>query len=91
MSEHRHPDAVVTVYTARVCGQCQATKVWLRSNEIAYDEVDLEAHPDELEKLRAEFSAEEEVSLPIVKTSHGDVWSGFRIDKLKVLVGTTAH
>jgi len=42
----------VTVYGADSCGDCRRAKQYLDTNGIAYDWVDLQASPDEIETVK---------------------------------------
>jgi len=73
----------VTVYTKKPCPQCDMTKRLMKREGIAFEEVDLLASPEILEK----FKAEGLLQAPIVVIGNdGRRWSGFlpaEIMKLK--------
>lgn len=77
-------DAEVAVYTTDGCPGCFATKRALDKAGVEYDEISLEEHPE----LRARFVRQlgkegQKVTAPIVETRDGDLWAGYRPDKLK--------
>ena len=48
----------VKLYTTTWCGVCVHTKRYLRSKRVAFEEIDIEAHPefgDQIEKLTGGF------------------------------------
>lgn len=70
----------VTVYTLPACVQCDSTKRYLKRELIEFDEVKLQDDPQAYEMVRAKGFTQ----APIVMVGE-DVWSGFRLDKLKSL------
>jgi glutaredoxin-like protein NrdH len=72
----------VTVYTNPNCVQCESTKRFLNGEGIAYDVQSLQAE-ENYDKL-VEFVNQGFKAAPIVVTDN-DIWSGFRLDKLKAL------
>lgn len=71
---------MVIVYTNENCVQCEQTKKFLDREEIQYETKAFADHPDDLKRF-VEMGFR---SAPIVETDN-DVWSGFRLDKLKTL------
>jgi glutaredoxin-like protein NrdH len=74
----------VSVYTLPNCVQCESTKRMLKSNNIRYDEIALDQHPE----LAEQFKSIGHASAPVVVATSSDseyVWSGFRYDKIKAL------
>jgi glutaredoxin-like protein NrdH len=70
----------VIVYTNPNCVQCEQTKKFLDRESIDYEVKDLTENKDDLVRfINMGFK-----SAPIVETED-DIWSGFRIDKLKTL------
>lgn len=67
-----------TLYSARGCGRCVATKRALERKGIAYTEVNLDNDEQARQMLRERGFHE----LPVIITDT-DAWSGFRIDKLE--------
>lgn len=72
---------MIKVYTNENCVQCEQTKKFLDKEEIPYETISL---MDDKESL-ARFIDMGFKSAPIVET-HNDIWSGFKLDKLKSLV-----
>ena len=73
-------EAAVLVYTGPGCVACKATKRWLRNHDVAFDEIDVEEHPDVREQLLAEGFT----SLPVVVIRPTDSTAvGFRPEFLK--------
>lgn len=74
----------ISVYTLPNCVQCESTKRMMHKNNIRFDEIALDQHPELIEQ----FKSIGHTSAPIVVTSSGGtetVWSGFRFDKIKAL------
>ena len=70
----------VIVYTNPNCVQCEQTKKFLDRESIEYEVKDLGKNKDDLVRfINMGFK-----SAPIVETED-DIWSGFKIDKLKTL------
>jgi glutaredoxin-like protein NrdH len=70
----------VIVYTNPNCVQCDQTKKFLDRESIEYEVKDLTENKDDLVRfINMGFK-----SAPIVETED-DIWSGFKIDKLKTL------
>lgn len=43
----------ITMYGAEWCGDCRRAKQWFARNDVAFDWVDLEANPEEIETVMA--------------------------------------
>ena len=72
----------VTVYTKKPCPQCDMTKKLMTREGIEFEEADLMADPELLEK----FKAEGLLQAPIVVIGNdGRRWSGFRPDLIEEL------
>ena len=72
---------MVTVYSKNNCVQWKMTKRFLDSNNIAYQEINLDEQPEYIEQVKGlGFSA-----APIIQTPT-EVFSGFQPAKLKQLV-----
>ncbi|MBM6700475.1 glutaredoxin-like protein NrdH [Bifidobacterium pullorum subsp. saeculare] len=71
----------VTVYTKPNCPQCEATKRQLDKRGIAYAAVDIASTPGVLETLQAAGFRQ----APVVVTSSGHAWAGYRPDKIRDL------
>ncbi len=41
----------ITMYGADWCGDCRRAKAWFAEHDVAYDYIDLEANPDEVERV----------------------------------------
>ena len=77
-------DAEVAVYTTDGCPGCFATKRALDKAGVEYDEVRLEDHPELVAQFKRQLGKEgEKVTAPFVQTKDGDLWAGYRPDKLK--------
>ena len=71
----------VTVYhIGPSCVQCNQTKRVLDKLNVSYDQVDLRQHPDIMEK----FKEQGHLTAPIV-TAGDEIWSGFRLERIKGL------
>jgi glutaredoxin-like protein NrdH len=70
----------ITVYTNPSCVQCEQTKKYLTSKDLAYEVVDLSENPDAMEMvLGLGYKA-----APVVIAGE-DSWSGFRPDIISKL------
>ena len=65
----------ITVYTNPSCIQCEQTKKYLTSKELAYDVVDLSENPEAMEMVMG--MGYKAAPVVIAGDSH---WSGFRPD-----------
>ncbi|MFT3971487.1 MAG: glutaredoxin-like protein NrdH [Micropruina sp.] len=74
-------ESAVTVYTKPDCVQCDATKRTLNKYEIPFIEINLNADSDALGRLTAAGW----MRAPIVETADGEMWSGFRPDRIRDL------
>lgn len=71
---------MIRVWTNENCVQCDQTKRFLDKSNIQYLTLDLSQNQDDLQRfLDMGFK-----SAPIVETD-SDIWSGFKLDKLKML------
>ena len=70
----------VTVYSKDKCQQCKGVKRWLKSNGIAFNEINVSEQPEYIQEVKdLGFT-----SLPVTKS--GDfVFSGFDVPKLNEL------
>lgn len=68
----------VTVYTQPNCVQCDRTKRFLDLKEVPYEAIDITEN-EEAYNFVVSLGYK---SVPVVSTDDGDVWSGFRLDKL---------
>lgn len=70
----------VTVYSKDKCQQCKGVKRWLKSNGIAFNEINVSEQPEYIQEVKdLGFT-----SLPVVK-SEDLVFSGLDIPKLNEL------
>lgn len=70
----------VTVYSKDKCQQCKGVKRWLKSNGIAFNEINVSEQPEYIQEVKnLGFT-----SLPVVK-SDDLVFSGLDIPKLNEL------
>lgn len=74
----------ITVYTKSNCVQCEQTKKQFDKFGINYDLVNLEENPLIVEGFREQGL----LAAPIIETSSGLRWSGFRLDKIKSLANS---
>ena len=74
---------MVVVYekTKSHCGDCENTKRWLDLRGIEHITKSVEDHMEE-----ALTYLPDALAAPIVVTSTGDAWCGFRLNKLKELL-----
>lgn len=77
-------DAEVAVYTTDGCPGCFATKRALDKAGVEYEEIRLQDHPELVAQFKRQLGKEgEKVTAPFVQTRDGDLWAGYRPDKLK--------
>ena len=74
-----------TIYVKPNCGQCVATKTTFDRKGIEYKTVDITEDPEALEF----FLSKGLRSAPIV-VAGGDMWSGFRPDRIDALAESLA-
>ena len=82
----RAVESAVTVYTKPDCVQCDATKRTLNKHDIPFTEINLSDNMDVLDRLTAAGW----MRAPIVETADGQMWSGFRPDKIRDLASPKA-
>lgn len=71
---------MIRVWTNENCIQCERTKKFLDDNNIPYLTLGLADNPEDTKRfIEMGFR-----SAPIVETPN-DIWSGFKLDKLKSL------
>ena len=78
--------SAVTVYTKPDCVQCDATKRTLNKHGIPFIEINLSDNMEVLDRLKAAGW----MRAPIVETANGEMWSGFRPDKIRDLASPKA-
>ena len=73
----------VTIFTTNTCGYCQMVKKYLGAKGVAYEEVNLDEHPD---RQAEAFSLSGAMTVPVtVVTRHDDsreVIVGYNLAKL---------
>lgn len=74
----------MTVYTTPGCVQCTPTKRKLTNAGVPFEEVDLTLPENEAEADRIRSLGYSQA--PVVMTSYGDEWNGFRPDLLDVYI-----
>ncbi len=70
----------IIIYTRNDCVQCHATRRAMESRGLAFEMVNLDVEPDEIETLRAQGYRQ----LPVVIAGETS-WSGFRPDMINRL------
>ena len=79
---------MITVYTKSGCPQCDATKRKLDNLHLTYIEVELTTE-DNADARTYVTGTLGYTSAPVVETSDGDHWSGYRPDRLQELAQET--
>lgn len=74
----------ITVYTTPDCVQCRPTKRKLKNAGVDFAEVDLTL-PENAEKYEW-IKSLGYMQVPVVMTSYGDEWNGFRPDLLDLFI-----
>ena len=74
-------DGQITVYAKPACVQCDATKRILSKYGLPFVEIDLSLNEDVVDQLKAAGW----MRAPVVMTPQGEVWSGFRPDRIRDL------
>jgi len=69
---------MLKIFTTPACVQCETTKRYLDRQGVDYQVVDLATDSNAMEEIRAKGFTQ----APVVMTD-SDIWSGFRLDKLK--------
>ncbi|POP41194.1 NrdH-redoxin [Superficieibacter electus] len=70
----------IIIYTRNDCVQCHATKRAMESRGLAFEMINLDVQPEEIETLRAQGFRQ----LPVVIAGETS-WSGFRPDMINRL------
>jgi glutaredoxin 3 len=73
----------VTVYTTPTCSWCQATKEHLRTNGIAFDEVDVSANT---ERAREMVEKSGQYGVPVIEIDD-EIIVGFNRARIDALLG----
>jgi len=70
---------MVTVFTKNSCPQCLVTKRHLQKRAVPFEEINIEEHPEWVDRLKAlNFSA-----MPVVLVGDEDVWAGYSSDSVE--------
>ena len=69
----------ITVYTTSRCVQCMLTKKLLAAHDQPYREINVEKDPEAAALLKEKGY----MKAPVVMTSLGEEWTGFRPDLLE--------
>lgn len=73
----------ITIYTTKTCSYCPMVKRYLQSKGLAYDEVNLEEHPDRQDEA---FKVSGSLTVPITivtkQDDSRDVIVGYNLQKL---------
>lgn len=77
----------ITVYSKPRCPQCDATKRWLTRHGIAFRAVDLTTDAEAREFVQGLGYG----SAPVVVTSDGEHWAGFRPGRLEQTTSAEEH
>lgn len=72
---------MVTVYTLPSCVQCESTKKYLTNKDVQFEVIDLTEDPTAMDLVKSLGYA----AAPVV-VAGDDHWSGFRPDRLALLV-----
>ncbi|CAK1226207.1 glutaredoxin domain-containing protein [Fructobacillus tropaeoli] len=76
---------MLKIYTRKNCAECAATKLYLKTKGVAFEEVSLDQNPE----LYTHFKNEGKKRTPIVESSVGD-WLGFSPKKLNDYIRSEA-
>lgn len=76
---------MVTVYTKPDCPECEKTKSHLRRKDIPFEIIDMFADRSVLQKIKDMGFR----SAPVVMTSEGDSWSGYKPEKISALAASS--
>ena len=67
----------ITIYTTNTCAYCVMVKKWLKAKDIAYQEVNLDEHP---ERQKEAFEVSGQLAVPVTVVTKKD-------DTKEVIVG----
>ncbi len=67
----------ITIFTTNTCAYCGMVKKWLQAKGYAYEEVNLDQHPD---RQKEAFAVSGALSVPVTVVTKGD-------DSREVVVG----
>lgn len=91
MSSSSHPP--ITVYTSAMCGYCVAAKNFLKSKGLAWDEVRVDLHPEERQRMVARTGRSTVPQIFVGDTHVGgydDMMALHRAGRLEPLLGQGA-
>lgn len=72
---------MITVYSKNNCIQCKMVKRYLAAHEIAFQEINIDEHPEKIDWLKAEGFQ----SVPVVIQQDKEPIIGFSPDRLKAM------
>ena len=73
----------VLIYTLPNCVQCDMTKKQFKANNVSFEEINLTDHPETSQSLKEQYGFSQ---APIIITSTGEAWAGFKLDRIKGVV-----
>lgn len=76
---------MLKIYTRKNCAECAATKLYLKTKGVTFEEVSLDQNPE----LYHHFKSQGKKRTPIVESSVGD-WLGFSPKKLNDYIRSEA-
>lgn len=90
VTPHSHapipPTEILRLVTSDSCVQCQATERALNAADIAFEAIPKESLTDEQLKYLRSFGKQ----MPVAIAPDGEIWMGFRPDKIQALDSTRA-
>ena len=69
MSTDQRTSKEITMYSAEWCGDCRRSKAFLDGHEVAYEYVDLEAHPEAAE-IAQSIAGRKNIPVIVFKDGH---------------------
>jgi glutaredoxin-like YruB-family protein len=73
----------VTVYSTPTCPYCIRTKQFLKENDIAFEDIDVSAKPDQAEVM---VEKSDQMGVPVIEID-GEIVVGFDKEELKRALG----
>lgn len=70
------------IYTKNHCPQCMMTKKLLDRDEVPYQEINIEDHPEMVDYLRAKGYQ----AVPVVELEYQEAFVGFQPEKLREVI-----
>lgn len=72
---------MLKVFTKNNCIQCKFTEKMLKEHDVAYQDINLDEHPEKIDYVKSlGYKA-----TPVVITPEGQTWAGFQPQKLATL------